>query len=130
MSLEENKAIVRKVVEAVNKRDLAVLDKLMAQDYFDHTNQERGRENVKQFYTMVFKDFPDFHRTVEDIIAGDDKVWARFKTTGTATTGKKMELTSINILRIVNGKIVEGWGGPIQKISVPKVTGELYKKLL
>jgi len=130
MSLEKNKAIVRKVVEAVNKRDLAVLDELMAPDYVDHTNQEQGRENVKQFYTMAFKDFPDFHRTIEDIIAEGDKVWTRFKTTGTATTGKKMELTSINILRIVNGKVVEGWGGVIQKMSVPKVTGELYKKLL
>jgi len=130
VSFEENKAIVRRMVEAVNKRDLAVLDELMALDYVDHTNQERGLENVKQFYTMVFKDFPDFHRTIEDIIAGGDKVWARFKTTGTASTGKKMELTSINILRIVNGKVAEGWGGPIQKISVPKATGELYEKLL
>jgi len=130
MSLEKNKAIVRKMVEAFNKRDLAVLVELMAPDYVDHTNQVRGRENVKQFYTMVFKDFPDSHRTIEDITTEGDKVWARFKTTGTATTGKKIELTSITIFRIVNGKVVEGWGGPIQKMSVPKVTGELYKKLL
>jgi len=130
VSLEKNKAIVRKMVEAFNKRDLAVLDELMAPDYVDHTNQVRGLENVKQFYTMVFKDFPDFHRTIEDIIAGGDKVWARFKTTGTAPSGKKMELTSITIFRIVSGKVVEGWGGVIQKMSVPKVTGELYKKLL
>jgi len=130
VSLEKNKRIVRKIVDAINKKDLTVLDELMASNYVDNTNQERGRENVKQFYIMVFKDFPDFHRTIEDIIAGGDKVWARFKTTGTAITGKKMELTSINILRIVNGKVVEGWGGPIQKMSVPKVSGELYEKLL
>jgi len=130
VSLEKNKRIVRKIVDAINKKDLTVLDEFMASDYFDHTNQVRGLENVKQFYIMVFKDFPDFHRTIEDIIAGGDKVWARFKTTGTAITGKKMELTSINILRIVNGKVVEGWGGPIQKMSVPKVSGELYEKLL
>jgi len=130
MSLEENKAIVRKMVEALNKRDLAVLDKLMALDYVDHTNQVRGREDVKQTYTMAFKDFPDFHRTIEDIIAERDKVWARFKTTATAPTGKKVTWTSVNIWRIVDGKVVEGWGGVIQKMSVPRVTGELYKKLL
>jgi len=130
MSLEKNKAIIRKVVEEINKRNLAVLDEFMALDYVDHTNQVRGRENVKQFYTMAFKDFPDFHRTIEDIIAEDDKVWTRFKTTGTASSGRKMELTSINIHRIVNGKVAEGWGGVIQKMSVPKVTGELYEKLL
>jgi len=130
MSLEENKEIVHKVVEEVNKQNLAVLDEFIAPDYVDHTNQLRGRENVKQFYTMVFKDFPDFHRTIEDIISEGDKVWVRYETTGTPPSGKKMELTSINIHRIVNGKIVEGWGGVIRKMSVPKVTGELYEKLL
>jgi len=131
MSLEEkNKAIIRKIVEEVNKQNLAVIDEFTAQDYVDHTNQLRGRENVKQFYTMVFKDFPDFHRTIEDIIAEGDKVWARYETTGTPSSGKKMEVTSISIHRIVNGKIVEVWGGVIRKMSVPKVTGELYKKLL
>jgi len=130
VSLEENKAIIRKANEALNKKDLTAIDELMAPDYVDHTNQIRGREKVKQFYTMVFKDFPDFHRTIEDIIAEGDKVWTRYKTTGTALSGKKMELTSITIFRIVNGKAVEGWGGVIQKMSVPKVTGELYEKLL
>jgi len=130
MSLEKNKALVRKTNEAINKRDLTVLDEFMAPDYVDHANQLRGRENVKQFYTMAFKDFPDFHRTIEDIIAGGDKVWVRNRITGTASTGKKIELASVNIFRIVNGKVVEGWGGVIQKMSVPKVTGELYKKLL
>ena len=67
MSLEENKAIIRKMVRAFNKKDLAVIDEFIAPDYVDHTNQLRGRENVRRFYTMVFKDFPDFHRTIEDI---------------------------------------------------------------
>jgi len=130
MSLEKNKALVRKANEAINKRDLTVLDEFMAPDYVDHTNQLRGRENVKQFYTMAFKDFPDLYKTIEDIIAGGDKVWVRFKNTATDPTGKKIELASVNIFRIVNGKVVEGWGGVIQIMSVPKVTGELYKKLL
>ncbi len=130
MSLEENKAIVRRLTQEFNKRNLGVLDELMASNYVDHTNQLRDRENVKQFYTMAFKDFPDLYKTIEDVIAGGDKVWVRFKNTATDPTGKKIELASVNIFRIVNGKVVEGWGGVIQKMSVPKVTGELYKKLL
>jgi len=130
MSLEENKVIVRKLTQEVNKRNLGILDELMASDYVDHTLQIRGGENVKQFYTMAFKDFPDLYKTIEDIIAGEEKVWVRYKNTATDPTGKKIELASINIFRIVKGKVVEGWGGVIQKISVPKVTGELYKQLL
>jgi predicted ester cyclase len=111
------------VNEAINKKDLSVLDEFMAPDYIDHTNQLRGREDVRQFYIKIFKDFPDFHRTIEDIIAEGDKVWVYWKITGTTKSGKKMELTTVTIMRIVNGKAVESWG-------VPKVVGELYEKLL
>jgi len=112
ISLEEIKALVRKGIEALNKGDLTVLDEFMASDYVDHTNQLRGREEVKQLYMRTFKDFPDFHRAIEDIVAEGDKVWVLFKITGTDPTGKKIEIASVNIFRIVDGKVVEGWTVP------------------
>ena len=130
MSLEKNRDIVRKVVEEVNKKNLDVIDEYMALDFVDHTNQVSGRENVKKGYDMIFKDFPDFHRTIEDMTAEGDKVWTFFKATGTTPSGQKMDAESITIHRIFNGKVVEGWGGLIQKLSVPKVAGELSKKFV
>lgn len=117
MSLEKNKALIRKVNEALNRMDLTILDEFMAPDYVDHANQLRGKEDARQFYIGIFKDMPDFHRTIEDIIAEGDKVWILFKTTGTAPTGKKIEMTTVSILHFVNGKAVEGW-------TVPRVTGQ------
>ena len=122
MSSEENKALFRRANEAINKKDLTVLDKFMAPNYVDHTNQLQGREGVKQFYTNVFKTLPDFHRTIEDLAAEGDKVWVRFKITGTLPNGEKTEAETVSILRIVNGKATEGW-------SVPKVAGDLQKRL-
>ena len=61
MSLEENKAIIRRLMEAANKQDLALYDELVAPDYVDHTRQLRGLEDLKQFVTMVYKSFPDWH---------------------------------------------------------------------
>ena len=115
MSLEENKAIVRRFVEAYNKRNLDVFDDLLAPDYFDHTSKV-GPEGLKQLMNMAFKAFPDLHETIEDIIAEGDKVWVRVKTTGTHTgewmgiapTGKKVKSEMVDIYRIVNGKHVEG----------------------
>ena len=117
MSLEESKAIVRKVVEAANTRNLAVMDELMASDFVDHKRQLQGLEALKQFAAMIYKSFSDFHETVEDIIAEGNKVWVRIKATGTHTgeflglppTGKKFTETSVDIFRIVNGKLAEGW---------------------
>ena len=114
MSLEENKAIVRRFIEAYNKRNLDVFDDLLAPDYFDHTSKV-GPEGLKQLMNMAFKAFPDFHETIEDIIAEGDKVWVRITFTGTHTgkwmgiapTGKKVTTEMVDIFRIVNGKLVE-----------------------
>jgi predicted ester cyclase len=94
MSSEEYKVFIRKMNEAANKKGPTVVDKFMALDYVDQTNQLRGRDDVRQFYIKVFKDLPDFHRTIEDIIAEGDRVWVRFKITGTAPSDKKIEQPS------------------------------------
>ena len=127
MSLEENKTIIRKMIEAYNKRNLASLDQLYAPDYVNRNLQLRGLESFKQFMTRIYKGFPDWHETIEDITAEGDKVWVRFKVTGTHTgeyrgylpligkkitlapTGKKITFTGVIIYRIVNGKVVESW---------------------
>jgi predicted SnoaL-like aldol condensation-catalyzing enzyme len=119
VSLEENKAIIRKMVEASNKKDLAMInefiDKYMAVDFVDHSSQVQGRENAKQGYAAVLKEYPDFHRTIEDIIAEGEKVWFLEKVTGTSSSGKKMDATALTILRIVDSKAVEGWGGYLHR---------------
>jgi predicted ester cyclase len=119
MSLEENKAIVRKFLEEYNKHDLDSFDDLfeefVAPDYYDHTNQV-DREGLKQLFIMAFTAFPDWHETIEDIIAEGDKVWVHVKATGTHTgewlgippTGNKVTSEMVDIYRIVNGKHVEG----------------------
>jgi len=123
MSLEENKAVVRKVTETENSRDLAVLDELIAPAYFNQLHQLRGQEGYKQFLTVLFKAFPDWHETIEEIIAEGDKVCVRLRIdTGIHTgelnllgisvspTGKKSTVKSIQIWRIVDGKVVEQEG--------------------
>ena len=122
MLLEENKAIVRRMIDTYNQREhfnLDWFDEFIAPNYFDHTNQV-GPEGVKQLFIMGHKGFPDWHEAIEDIIAEGDKVWVRVKCTGTHTgewnhfgvqfppTGKKVTMMMVDIWRIVNGKLVEG----------------------
>jgi predicted SnoaL-like aldol condensation-catalyzing enzyme len=124
MAEEENKAKIFRNVEALNRKDLTVLDEYIAEDYIDHTNQFRGREDVRLFYARLFRQVPDFHRTVEDIIAEGDKVWAIIKTTGTDTAGKKIDVVSVTILRIIGGKAVEGWTVPQIASVLPRAMSD------
>ena len=122
MSLEENKALIRSLIEAFNKHNVALLDEFMAPDFVDAPNtpfELRGLERYKEFEAMFIKGFPDYSEIIEEIIAEGDKIWILQKVTGTHTgewnflgvtlvpTGKKITWTGVNIWRIVDGKVVE-----------------------
>ena len=121
MSVEENKAIVRRFMEAYNNRNMDIFEELVAPDYYDHVFEQQGRENLKNLFTMAFEGFPDWYENIEDIIAEGDKVWLRVKATGTHTgawnlfgailppTGEKVILNMVFIWRLENGQLVEGW---------------------
>jgi len=61
--------------------------------------------------------FPDRVDIIEDVIADGDRVGLRFRLTGThrgnlfgiAPTGRKVDVYEVAILRVVDGRITEGW---------------------
>ena len=120
MSLEENKALVRRFIEAYNTRNLDLFDDLVAPDYIDHTHRQHGLESFKRLFQLAFKAFPDWHEHIEDIIAEGDKVWVCVTATGTHTgewnlsgvplppTGRKVTMRMVFIWRIDDGRLVEG----------------------
>jgi C-1 hydroxylase len=144
LSLEEkNKAIIRSLYEADNKKDLDILDKLISPDFYDPSFNLRGAENYKQFETAFFKGFPDWIETIEDIIAEGDKVWVRFTATGThmgewlglAPTGKKVTVKAVQIWRLVDGKVlakdsIMDWGDAFIKLGVIEYTEKAKEFLL
>jgi predicted ester cyclase len=131
MLTEENKAIVCRFIEAYNSRNLNLIDDFVAADYVDHANQV-GREGLKQLIKMGLNAFPDWHETVEDIIAEGDKVWVRLAYAGThkgefmglSPTGKKITSKAVDIYRIVNGKLAEYWN-VTDNVSIFKQVGAI-----
>ena len=123
MSTEENKAVMRRIVDEIyNKGNVSVADELVSPEYgysYDGgLGRSKGIESYKQFASMILKAFPDHHITLEDIIAEGDKVVMRLTITGTHTggnymgiapTGRQFKMNAIIISRLVNGKIVEQW---------------------
>ena len=122
MSTDENKAIVRRFYEEIDKGNLAAMDELVAEDYLNHAPPPfpvgPGREGLKQAFETFWEATPGYHR-IEDQIAEGDKVVTRMTAIGTherdlpgiPATGAKLEMTAIAIHRIADGKIAEHWSG-------------------
>jgi predicted ester cyclase len=121
MSTEENKKRVLFWKDEIwNKRNVNIVDELYAPDYVGHivgtSGPVRGREALKHLLAVYFAAF-DIHITSVFLIAEGDMVAVydtfRFKHTGPfqgiPPTGKEATLTSTDIYRIVDGKIVEQW---------------------
>ena len=120
-SAEENKTLVRRFYEEIDKGNIGILDELVAEDYMDHNpppfpNSGTGRERLKQDFRTFQTATPGYHR-IEDQIAEGDKVVTRLTSygrhegdlPGAPRTGNEMKMTSITIHRIRDGKLVEKW---------------------
>src|SRR5215216_1338548 len=122
MSAEENMALARRFLEARGKGDLDAVEQMMAPDFIDHTlapTQEPDREGYKRQVAEYAAAFSNLTYTVEDQVAGGDKVVTRFIVRGThdrrelmgvAPTGREVTNIAIAIHRISEGKIAEEWG--------------------
>lgn len=116
----ENKAVVRRMVEAFNRGNLGLADELLSGSYVWHGpggTDARGPEGFKQVASMYRAAFPDASLTIEDIIAEGDKVVIRWTARGThqgelmgvAPSGRRVTVPGITISQVVDGKIVEEW---------------------
>lgn len=123
MSIEQNKAIVRQLVEEViNQNNLSLAAEIMAADIIQHEEMPPGVpdgvEGTKMLFAMLHTAFPDFKATINDLIAEDDKVVVFMTWNGTQDgdwmgmppSGKQMSINVIDIFRVADGKLVEHWG--------------------
>jgi len=120
VSAEENKAVVRRWIEAYNERDAQVEADARTPDYVAHVPGAPGplsSEEWTQFITGFSDGFPDLRLRVQDILAEGDLVAARVAFHGTHTgefqgippTNKQVAFSSIEIDRMVDGKVAEHW---------------------
>jgi len=119
MSIEENKATVRRFFEELLSTDnFSVADEILAPDfrfYFAGSPEPMDLERYKAFLVMRRSAFPDRRFTVEDMVAEGDKVSARFTMRGThegelggmAPTGKAVTMTGMDMIRLREGRLVE-----------------------
>jgi len=120
-SADENKALVRRFLEAMGEGNLELMKDIMATDFIDRSllpGQESDREGYLRGVAEEQAAFSYTSLTIEDQIAEGDKVVTRYKSRGNhdrgefmglAPTGNEFEVTITFVHRIAGGKIAEEW---------------------
>ncbi|MEM4290433.1 MAG: ester cyclase [Nitrososphaerota archaeon] len=125
MTAEQNKTVVRKIIEEVN-RDHSdsnidnILSKFYSGEFVYHgtgAGETLDRNGIKEFLSIYFAAFPDMNLEIQDLVAEGDKVVYRMTAKGThkgdligiPATGRTFSVRTIGIMMFKDGKVVEEW---------------------
>ncbi len=138
MTMETNEQIMRLFTEFINTASEGLANEIISPEAIFHVpgrpEPMRGPAGYLAIIAMMRGGFPDIQWTLEEIIAEDDRVAARFTMRGThqgtffgvPPTGNKVQVQAMNFYRLSSGQFVEEYGQPdllglLQQIgAVPK----------
>jgi predicted ester cyclase len=109
----------RIIEEGFNQGNLEGLADIVAPGVIEHQRgAESGLDGLRTLILGLREPFPDLHLAIEATATTGDTVWARIRARGTNTgslwgrppTGESMDITVIDVARVVDGKLVEHWG--------------------
>jgi serine phosphatase RsbU (regulator of sigma subunit)/predicted ester cyclase len=142
MSVEENKALVRRFLEAHAKGDLYTLEEMLAPDFVDHNlipGQQPGREGYLGAFTEYQAAYSHTRYVIEKQIAEGDEVVTSFSASAThdrgeymglAPTGNEFKALLVLIHRIVGGKITDEWsqGSGLAELMQQRLEQEMRER--
>ena len=123
MSTDENKALIRRYIDALDRNDSSdwsILDEFIAEDVVVHNPQLPGltpdRDGIKQAAEAFRQATPGRHEIPLQVAEGDLVVSLIVgrgvhagELLGIPATGNEVETEGIAIHRIIDGKIAEYW---------------------
>lgn len=134
MDTDSNKELVRRYYEqVVSTGNVSRIAEFIASDYaevHDNVRHQLGLEGARQHVLGVRRTYPDLQLTIEQQIAEGPWVVScvtmrgthRGEWLGIAPTGRAVQLTAVNVDRVLDGRIVEHGGaanllGPMLEIG-------------
>jgi len=110
----------RFVDEVINTGEVGLVPEFVGESFVDHDPPPGASPDISglgKAFARVRSSFPDFHATVEDLVAEGDMVAYRWTFRGThlgdfggmPPTGRVAVWSVIGIARFAEGKMVERW---------------------
>lgn len=131
--------VMRRIIdEGFATGDTSVVDEVCSPALVEHQFGLAGAgaeaiAHVKAAIRDVHTAVPDISFTIEDALESGDTIWMRLRARGTATgpffgppTGQPVDITVIDVARVVGGRIVEHWGVP-DRFALLAQTGVLNR---
>lgn len=123
MSREQSEAIIRQYLKAWESGDPSRFEEVLAPDFVDYMY---GHLRTREALLAQAAEGTHSGRqiTIENVICDGDMVAVRVTSSLThAETGKRATVTGMIMVRIKDGKMVEGWGehdrlGHLQQLGV------------
>lgn len=121
MSSERNKALIRRLFdEVLNAGNFGLLDQLIGASYVEHNpvaKQAAGAAGIRERIQTMRTAFPDLRFVVDELIAEDAIVAARYHWQGThkgpflgiAPTGRRLSVRGMDFYRLDDGRVIEHW---------------------
>jgi steroid delta-isomerase-like uncharacterized protein len=118
--METNRRLIERYYNQMwNRWDFDLVDQLISPMVKFHGSvgvSVEGLDGFRNYMHFIRSAFPDFHNTLEEMVAEDDRVAARLTYRGThrgaifgvAPTGKSITYEGLALSRIDAGKVVEG----------------------
>lgn len=121
MPVASNETLVRRFFDNVwNEGDVAQIGAFMAPDFVSHNGLNVTIKDVDGYagaVSMLRSAVPDLHTTLEIVMADGDYVCVRGRDHGTHVgelfghpgTNRELTMSWIEIFRVNDGKLAEGW---------------------
>ena len=126
--------ICRAVIErGFNNGDLDGLEEFVADDIVEHQEGAKsGIDGLRALISELRSQFSDLHLEIQDMATSGDTTWFRIRATGTndgplwgrPATGRPIDITVMDVMRVANGRIVEHWG-VADRLAVLKQIGAM-----
>jgi predicted ester cyclase len=121
MSVADNKALYRRFIQTIfSEGQVERVGEFAAPNYRVREappGTPAGPDGIVQIVKMFRAGFSDLNLVIEELIGEGDWIAARATTHGThsgtifgiAPTGRKIAVTGLTMVKIVDGKLVESW---------------------
>jgi predicted ester cyclase len=109
MTKEETKALIQRMYDAFNTKNIAAADEIFAPDFYSHP-LKTGVEGVKKSWASMLQAFPDAQAIVEEMLVDRDKVASRTSIHGVPALADGTQPMILEIIRVKDQRIAELWG--------------------